>query len=386
MSGTGGPDVSVVSSAHDVADGRLHRLVDGFLRAGLSVEVVARGRSDDAPAGATFRPLPQGMGLPQRLGRARQCLRSARGRAVVVLDPDLALAGSLLRDRRRRVLVADVHEDYVAVVEDRPWASGSLRRVARVAARLAAASSARADVTAVADDHVPPHRARERVVVRNQPRLDVAVASVPRDAVPRAVYIGDVRASRGFRTMVEAVEGAPPWELDIVGPVAASDGAWFEQERASGRAQRVRLHGRLPLGPSWEVARGAWVGLALLEDTPAFRAAVPTKLYEYLAHGLAVVVTPLPRVQALVDEAGAGVVATTSADVSSTLSRWLDEPHAVDGHRNNALRWARRQGLEPSPFDALADRVRMLIGDPGGTASDGPDAADGAGARRRRAR
>lgn len=363
MSGVGGPDVSVISSAHDVADGRLHRLVDGFLRAGMSVEVLARGRLDDAPAGAQFRQLPQGMGLRARLGRTAQCLRSARGRAVVVLDPDLALAGFLLRGRHRRLLVADVHEDYVAVVEDRAWAGGGLRRVARVAARLAAAASARADLTAVADDHVPPHRARERLVVRNQPRPEVAAAPVPRDAVPRAVYVGDVRGSRGFRTMVEAVEATPPWELDVVGPVAAADQVWFEQESAAGRAERVRLHGRLPPARSWSVAQGAWVGLALLEDTPAFREAVPTKLYEYLTHGLAVVVTPLPRVQALVHEAGAGVVATTAQDVSSTLSRWLDEPQVVDAHRDNALLWAERHRHEPSPFDVLADRLRALIGD-----------------------
>jgi glycosyltransferase involved in cell wall biosynthesis len=354
--------VSVVTSAHDVADGRLHRLVDSFLRAGLSVEVLARGRSDDAPAGAQFRQLPQGMGLRSRLGRAAQCLRSARGRAVVVLDPDLAVAGFLLRDRRR-VLVADVHEDYVAVVEDRSWAVGGLRSMARMAARLAAAASARADLTAVADDHVPPHRARERLVVRNHPRLEVAVAPMPRDAVPRAVYVGDVRRSRGFRMMVEAVEAAPPWELDVVGPVGAADQVWFEQESAAGRAERVRLHGRLPPARSWKVAQGAWVGLALLEDTPAFREAVPTKLYEYLAHGLAVVVTPLPRVQALVHEAGAGAVAATSQDVSSTLSRWLDEPQVVDAHRHNALLWAERHRHEPSPFDVLADRLRALIGD-----------------------
>jgi len=35
--------------------------------------------------------------------------------------------------------------------------------------------------------------------------------------------VGDVRASRGLHTMVEAVLAAPPWRLDIVGPVAPGD-------------------------------------------------------------------------------------------------------------------------------------------------------------------
>ena len=79
--------------------------------------------------------------------------------------------------------------------------------------------------------------------------------------------------------MVEAVEAAPPWRLDIVGPVRPADAAWLDATAAD--CGRVRLHGRLLCsGPgSWHGAPGRG---GLLHDTAAFRAAVPTKLYEYL--------------------------------------------------------------------------------------------------------
>ena len=234
-------DISLVSSAHDVADGRLHRLCGAMTSAGLRVEVLCRGTAADAPAGVEFRPLSGRAGVRPRLVRVVTGLGRARGRCAVVLDPELAVAGLAWSRARRRLLVADVHEDYVAVAEDRSWARGWRADAARVLARAATAGAARADLTAVADDHVPPRQARERVVVRNEVRAGEVGACAPRDPLPRAVYVGDVRASRGFRTMVEAVDRTPPWTLDVVGPVAAPDQAWFD----TGRHDRVRLHGRL---------------------------------------------------------------------------------------------------------------------------------------------
>ena len=99
----------------------------------------------------------------------------------------------------------------------------------------------------------------------------------------------------------------------------------------------------------------------MLDDTPAFRASVPTKIYEYLAHGLAVVVTPLPRVEALVAQAGAGAVVSDVQELCTTLATWLAEPHRVDAHRANARQWADRHSAGASPFDRLAERLVALV-------------------------
>jgi hypothetical protein len=47
----------VLSTAHDVGDGRLFRLVDAMERVGLAVEVVGRGDPLDGPPGAVVRTL-----------------------------------------------------------------------------------------------------------------------------------------------------------------------------------------------------------------------------------------------------------------------------------------------------------------------------------------
>jgi glycosyltransferase involved in cell wall biosynthesis len=163
--------------------------------------------------------------------------------------------------------------------------------------------------------------------------------------------------------MLRAIEDAPGWSLDVVGPVAPGDAAALERWCASSpAADRVRLHGRRPPARSWQLARGAWLGLSLLEETPAFRDAVPSKLYEYLAAGLAVATTPLPRAADIVTRSGAGVIVPDAAALSATLRDWAAEPAAVLPLREAAVRWARAAFAGGSGYDELAQRLRALSG------------------------
>jgi glycosyltransferase involved in cell wall biosynthesis len=120
------------------------------------------------------------------------------------------------------------------------------------------------------------------------------------------------------------------------------------------------FHGRRPPAQAWQLARGAWVGLSMLEDTPAFRDAVPSKLYEYLAAGLAVATTPLPRAARIVIESGGGVVVPDAAALSATLRGWAARPEALEPVRAAAVRWAGEALAGASAYDELAVRLREL--------------------------
>ncbi len=360
--GPGGrPDVSVVSSGHDVADARLHREVAAARAAGLTVEVLGLGDAPDGPSGADVRTRPRPTGIAARLGLALAQPWRARGRVLLTLDPDVVPAALLAARLRRRRVVVDVHEDYLALLEDRSWARGGAGRLARAGVRAVLAAARRADLVVVADEHVPPVTARARLVVRNAPTGAYLPPPGPPDRQPRALYIGDVRTSRGLRTMLAALEDAPGWTLDVVGPVAAADEAWLDRWRsASPAAARAVFHGRRPPAQAWQLARGAWVGLSMLEDTPAFRDAVPSKLYEYLAAGLAVATTPLPRAARIVTESGAGVVVPDAAALSATLRGWAARPEALEPVRAAAVRWAGEALAGASAYDELAVRLREL--------------------------
>jgi len=354
------PDVSILSSGHDVADARLHRHCAALHRAGLSVEVLARGAVADAPEHAGFRPIkPRGIA-----GRAMAALvlpSRARGRVLVTLDPDL-IPAARVRSALGRRLAVDMHEDYLALLEDRAWAKGPAGALARTWARTAVSLSRRADLTVVADEHVPPASAANRLLVRNLPDLSLLPPSAEPGPTPRALYVGDVRKSRGLFSMLRAIELAPEWELDIVGPVAARDreqlAAWQAESAASAR---VRVHGRMPPAAAWRLATGAWAGLSLLESTPAFEAAIPSKIYEYFACGLPVLTTPIRRAADLVLGADAGLVTQDAEQAAAALRAWSGEGRGdYDRYRLAALRQSRLEHSAQSPYDRFAEAVAVL--------------------------
>jgi len=359
------PDVSVVTTGHDVADARLHREVAALRRAGLVVEVLGLGDAAAGPRDATVRTDP-------RTSMFRRALRAvvwpwrASGRVLLTIDPDTVPSALVAARLRRNRLVADVHEDYLSLLADRSWLRWPMGPAIRTLTRAVVRLAGRADLTVVADDHVPPATTmcRDRLVLRNLP--DLTMLPAPSEAGDehsplRAIYVGDLRRSRGGRDAVEAVALAPGWELDLVGAAPPEEVAWLEQRL--GRPDvvgRVRWHGRQPPERAWHFARGAHVGMTLLADTPAFRAAVPTKVYEYLACGLAVVTSPLPRVVELVSTAGAGWV-VDGAEATGQLLRDLaaDRP-LLDERMRAAARWSAQHGAATSDYDVLAARVVAL--------------------------
>ena len=353
-------DVSIVTSGHDVADARLHRVSAALLRAGLSVEVLGLGMAKDAPDGVTARVRPR-PGLAGRALLAAVLPWKARGATLFVLDPDALLGARVATFIRRRHLVADVHEDYAALVMDREWAAGFAGRIARLMVGVATAIARRCDLTVVADDHVPPLQAGHRLVVRNDPDPRLLPTAVVPSEHPRAVYVGDVRRTRGLAAMLETLEAAPDWTLDVVGPVAAADQAWLAQRLASAPelAARVRWHGRLTPRRSWEVAAGAWVGFCLLEPTPAFLDAVPSKLYEYLAAGIVPVVSDLPRQRRLVGEAGSGIVVADPDAAALALAAIARDPEERRRASGAGRAWAASSGGGES-YDRLAAAVSEL--------------------------
>jgi glycosyltransferase involved in cell wall biosynthesis len=357
------PDVTFVTSGHDVADARLHRLSAALQRGGLTVEVLGLGAARQGPVGAEVLTWPRG-GLARRAALAAGLPWRARGRVLIALDPDVLIAAWPASVLRRRRLVADVHEDYAALVADRPWAHGPKGLLARGLSHAATTAARHCPVALVADVQVPPRSARRRLVVRNLPDPHLLPErSAPRDREPRAVYVGDLRASRGLAAMLDAVSAAPRWRLDLIGPVASADRPWFLDRLADPDLDgRVTWHGRLPPRESWRICAGAWVGFCLLDATPAFVNATASKLYEYLATGLVPVVTDLPRQRELVEQAGTGMVVANAAGAASALRLFEQRREELERQADRGRWWLKElpdgQGIG---YDRFAKVVRSLL-------------------------
>jgi glycosyltransferase involved in cell wall biosynthesis len=358
--------VTILSSAANIADARLHRLANALIASNITVDIWAPGKSEDAPKHATFHRAPGGKSLLARAWRDIILPIRAEGEIVLTIAPDLLPMARIVTRIKKQKLVADIFEDYLQLLNDRAWAKGALGTVARLVARLANAIAARADLTTVADIQVPPFNARQRLVVRNLPDLSMLTMAGTPDTQPRAIYIGDVRTSRGLRTMLQVAELSPDWRLDIVGGVATADqefvNSWLTNNSA---ASRVAFHGRLAPNESWKIAQGAWVGLSLLEPTPAFVAAVPSKLYEYAACGLPIISTPLPRCVELVRQSEAGVIASTPTEIASAFNSWSSSAAGREDREKfaaNALAWSSTHLDSAAEYGAFVSAITTLRG------------------------
>ncbi len=313
-----------------MGDARLYKTVAALRRAGCDVQVRGLGDERRAPDGCeVITAAPAG-----KVARALRALVwpwRVHADVLVTIDPDTSLSAFLATRLRRISWVADVHEDYRAVLRDRSWVPRPLLALLQAGVSAMNQLIARADLVLVADEHVPPLHARRRYVMRNEPDFSLLPAPVNRVDGDgwRALYVGDVRRTRGLQTMVEAVavtaSDAQPWELDIVGPCLGNDRDWLLTRLQDPDCTGIRWHDRQGPKRSWEIGAGADVGFCLLAQTPAFTEAMPSKIYEYMACGLPTIATPLPRVVELLHSTNAGMLVESVDETVEALRRFATD-------------------------------------------------------------
>lgn len=360
----------VVTIVHHPEDARIRkRQIEALLAAGWQVTYAAPftgyGIDPVEVPGLTLVELPraQGRRRVQAIRAARRLLRDRSDAADVVLihDPELLLAARGLRTP----VVWDVHEDTAASVRMKPWlptwlagpAAASIRRVERYAERRVHLM--------LAEEGYRSRFAGAHPIVRNT--TAVPEHPSPPDQ-PRVVYVGHLTRARGAEELVatgallhERTEGRV--RLQLVGPADAASTELLRDPPAG-----VEWLGFRPYAEAMAVLDGALAGLSLLHDEPNYRVSLPTKVAEYLAHGVPAITTPLPAAVALVEDAQAGVVvpfvdgrAEPAAVVDAILRLDADagERHAL-GSRGHAYA---RENLDWNRLSAeFVDYLGSLVG------------------------
>ena len=289
--------VVVATIVHHPDDARIrHRQIEALLANGFEVTYVA-------PAGDRDDPRIERVVVPRAVGRRRvAAIRAARAElrrvtadadVTLIHDPELVLAAGVIPGPR----VWDIHEDVVAQIADKPYIPALARPAARALARWLERRGRRRFELLIAEEGYAD-RFPGATLVRNT----VAVPDEAAESRPgRAVYLGRVSAGRGVESLA-AVAGAlgAGIRLDVIGPVDA--------DVADVLPASVSSRGFVPNDEALPLLDGATVGLSLLRDLPNYRHSLPTKLLEYLAHGVPVVTTPLPQAVAIIERFDCGIV------------------------------------------------------------------------------
>lgn len=344
-------DIVHVSSAHPWTDNRVHlRAAASAARAGYRTALVAVAAAGagadpdwtlpDPETGVYVRRIPvRRRGRRVLVSSAQVICAALSSRAPIVHlhDPELLWALPLLRVLRRTV-VYDAHEDLPEQVRSKEYLGPVARRGSTVAAH-AAVAVARRSRTVVAATPTIAHRFRadRTVLVRNVPRLRVEDTDAPsvttRDRV--AVYLGSMSRDRGIEVLtgVAASAGLPEgWRVVTAGPIdSAVDRDAFDALVDTGG---IDHRGVLAPQAARDLLLTARVGLLPLMPTPAYAASIPTKLFEYLAAGLAVVATDVPLWRQLLDGADCAtwVPPGDPGSVVAALRRYDSDPDLLRRH------------------------------------------------------
>lgn len=300
--------VLVVSPVHDPRDARVtEREIGALIAAGHEVTHVA----PFSAYGVGPRVGVRAIDIPRSAGRRRlAALRGARaalrreapGHDVVLLHgPDAALAAVGLT---HPTIVWDVHEDTAAALSMRPWLPRPFARPMGAGVRWAEGRAERAWHILLAEHAYADRFDRSHPVVPNTP---VVPQGVPQSGGGRVVYVGRLtlargaadltalgRALAGHGVVLEVIGNADPEVSGVV--ERASEQGWID------------WRGFMPNAQALARIEGATAGVSLLHDQANYRHSMPTKLLEYLAHGVPFVSTPLPLAADLAQRSGGGLI------------------------------------------------------------------------------
>lgn len=141
------------------------------------------------------------------------------------------------------------------------------------------------------------------------------------------IYTGNLGSAQDLETCVRAMDRFDPGEARLV---LVGDGDRAEAlERLVDELElhdRVAFHEPVPRETVPQYLRAARVGIAPLRDAETLSYAIPTKVYEYLACELPVVVTGTGEIERFVRRSGGGIHADNDPEqIEIAIRRLLDD-------------------------------------------------------------
>jgi len=302
--------VLVATVVHHPEDARiLHRQIRALLDAGHTVTYVAPFRE----CGVIPWDEVQAVDVPRASGRERMTsLRAARtilaehapcADLLLFHDPELMLA----LPENRPLTVWDVHEDTASALLTKPWVPEPLRRPLGGIMRLFERRAERNMRLLLAEEGYRSRFRFDHPVVPNTTEVPERPARAPGD--DRVVYLGHVSVARGAHELVDLGRLLQPYRirLEVIG---GADPSVRPLLREAAQEGALHWYGYVPNDRALRMCAGAMAGVSLLHDEPNYRHSMPTKIVEYMAHGLPVITTAGPVAVSLVGERPEGPAGT----------------------------------------------------------------------------
>jgi glycosyltransferase involved in cell wall biosynthesis len=323
-----------LSSGHHAEDIRIFwKECLSLARVGYDVTFVVPGHLDVRREGVDIVAVKRRAG---RLGRMRATIDiivaglRRNGLVYHFHDPELIPGGLLLRALGKRVIY-DVHEDLPRDLLFKDWIPRGLRRSVSLAAGVAEWIAGRTLCIVAATPMIARRFPKKRAVLVQNFALKSEFAvdnDMPRRERRAVAYVGGITAVRCAVEMVEAiarVERFPDVRLLIAGP--ADPPTLVEELSALPGWSRVDYRGLQDRAGVRRLLAESRVGLVLFHPLHYVQSRPqPSKLYEYMAAGMAVIAADFPHFREVVEGNRCGLC-VPPGDVAAITSaiEWMFE-------------------------------------------------------------
>jgi glycosyltransferase involved in cell wall biosynthesis len=335
------PDVRVLKEAHSLAENGYHITILAWDRQAQYPQ------QENLSPGVTIRRIQHvsssyAIGLRQVAPLFR--FWQAAWNTLFDLKPDLlhchdfdTLAVGLRWGRLRRIpVIYDAHEYYADLV--RPRLPGLPGRAAYHMIQAAERSLARRATAVITVDEILGARYRSLnrrvLVIGHYPTRRLVERPVPVFSRPdlNLLYVGRLSTDRGLLVYLDILrrlrQAGLPARLILAGVFTpASEEARFFS-LASDMTELIEFRGWVSYQDLPDLLASADLGLALLQPLPRYVAALPVKLFEYMAAGLPVLASDFPSIRQVNQPLMCGALCnpTDPQAASQILNDWSAMP------------------------------------------------------------
>ncbi len=331
-----------VTSVHVHLDTRIfEKMCKSVRKAGHSVVLIAPHTEDIVIDGISIRGIKSYHNRVMRmLFGTRQAVQRAlqeNGNIYHFHDPEL-IPWAWYLHKRGETVIFDMHENLPTAIGTKSWIPRPLRPLLLFTwCRLERFFLKNIPVIFAEHSYCKDYAwVRIHETVLNFPKLDALHGLPSSRGKPLAlVYVGGVNRNRGsffmLDTLKELQSRSITPEFHCVGPATPKHRHEITERIDKLGLGKIHFYGRLPATEAWEIAAQCHIGLALLQPIPNYTDSYPTKMFEYMAMGLPVIVSNFPLYSDIVEtyQCGINVDPTNPGDAADAIE-WLL------GHNNDA--------------------------------------------------
>ncbi len=329
-----------LTTVHPVFDTRIfHKECRTLSEMDYDVSLIAQNDKDEVVDNIRIIALKSGKNRIHRMLvlTTKACWLALKQKANIYHfhDVELIPVGIVLKMLGKKVIY-DVHEDNSKTVLAKYYIPKYLRKlISRTVSVLERCAAHLFDYIVCAGDDIADNvfgsLRHKLVVLRNVPLLEFVescfTGTTRKDWI---VYIGAISEGRGLREIVEAMNyvGSEKAKLILIGICHRPE---FERELRSNANKKVEFIGVVPFRSIPHYIRKAKIGLICFHPLPNMVGALSgrnNKIYEYMAGGLAIIVSNLPGWAKIIEETNIGITVESKnpREIAKAIDYLLSNP------------------------------------------------------------